>query len=113
MSYTKTISVQASAGGASTSSVVPLDIWLGAPVLLGCVVSGTITYTVQHTFDNVLASGTANATWFNHDNAVLVSATGNAEDNFIAAPRAVRLLAHTGNTGEVKMTIIQTGGYPT
>jgi hypothetical protein len=96
--------------GSGASPVIPLD-YIAAPfnVTLACVASGTVNYTVQHTFSDVFAPtySAATDTWFNHDNAVLVNATSNESDNFFFPVKGVRIQANTGNVGTVTMTALQ------
>ena len=110
MAYYKQITQR----GTGASNPIPLDQYLASPPLVAVKVSGAVNYTVQHTFDSPwVVGGLTTATWYNHGNSVLVSATGNAEDNFIAAPTAVRIVNHATTSGETTLTIIQTGGFPT
>ena len=83
-------------------------------VSLFCVVSGTVNYTVQHTGDDITNKTAASCTWFNHDNADLVNATTNQNDNFAFPVSASRVYLNSGN-GTVTLTSIQAGsaGGPT
>ncbi len=98
-------------GGAGSSDPVVFD-HLRNPfnISIGCVVSGTISYTIQHTFDwDYNTNGLpASPTWFNHDNADLVAATGNANDNYAFPCTAAKILQNSG-TGSVTVTFIQAG----
>lgn len=95
--------------GVSTSGVIPLD-YIQTPfgVSLSTVVNGSATYTIQHTFDDVLAPGfnPATANWYPHDNAVFVAATANANDNFAFPVRGVRINQTVG-AGSVTLTATQ------
>lgn len=97
--------------GTGSSGIVVFDI-LRNPfnVGIGCVASGTVNYTIQHTFDwdEVNNGVPAGATWFNHDDAVFVNATGNAESNFYFPVRAAKILVNSG-TGSATATFIQAG----
>lgn len=83
-------------------------------VSLFCVVSGSVNYTVQHTGDDIFNTLPANCTWFPHDNADLVAATTNQNDNFAYPVTASRVFLNSGN-GTVTLTSIQAGspGGPT
>jgi len=75
---------------------------------MAVVVSGTITYKVQYTFDNVFAAGytPSSGNWFDHPTLV-GSASGNSN---IAYPvNGIRLIT-TAGTGTATLTIIQAGG---
>jgi hypothetical protein len=105
------VTITASASGGSTPVV--LDFRLNPfSVAIGCVVSAgaTLTYTIQHTFDDPFQSGgLTNATWFDHDDSGLVNQTGNANGNYAFPVRASRInvTAYTG--GSVTVTYVQSG----
>lgn len=75
---------------------------------LGVTVSGTVTYTVQHTFDDVFASGfdPSSATWFDHP--TLAADTANADGNYAYPVTGIRVSV-TAGTGTATLTIIQAG----
>lgn len=94
---------------------IMLDI-MHAPfnISLFCVVTGTVNYTVQHTGDDIMNTAASSCTWFPHDNADLVNATTNQNDNFSFPVTATRIVMNSG-TGSVTLTVIQAGvgGGPT
>ena len=67
------------------------------------VVSGTVNYTVQHAFDDVISASTV---WFNHPD--VISLTANQDGNYAFPVRWVRLTVNSG-TGSATMTLIQAG----
>lgn len=78
-----------------------------ANIALGVVVNGVVNYTVQHTFDDPFKStGLTGATWYNHP--TLNAQTANADGNYMAPPRAVRIIRNSG-TGSATLTLVQTG----
>lgn len=94
--------------GATASPVYPPDNYITPfNLALSVVVSGTIDYTVQYTFDDVFAKGyTPSAgTWTDHPTLL-----GDASlDSNIAYPvTGVRIIGNSG-TGTAKLTIIQAG----
>jgi hypothetical protein len=96
--------VVVSVTGVGTSPVVPLDyLQLDFKVALGAVVSGTVTYTIQHTFDNIL-DPTVTPTWFNHDS--MVDLTANEDGNYFFPVRGTRVNL-TAGTGTVTLTVLQ------
>lgn len=101
--------VVVSSSGVSTSPLIALD-YVQTPfnVGLGTVVTGTVTYTIQHTFDDIYALNfnPATANWYNHDDAVFVAATANANSNFAYPVRACRI-NQTAGTGGVALTALQ------
>jgi len=96
--------------GVNTSAVYPTDHYVSPfNVALNVVVSGTITYTVQYTFDDVFAKGYDPSTgnWTNH--ASLTSQTTTKDSNIAYPVRGIRLTTSAG-TGTATLTIIQAGG---
>lgn len=96
--------------GVGTSNVFPVDTYV-APTNMGLavIVTGTITYKVQYTFDNVYAAGysptAGSSNWFDHPTLV-GSASGNSN---IAYPVTGIRLATTAGTGSATLTIVQAG----
>jgi hypothetical protein len=92
--------------GAGSSSIVPLDHYQSPfNVGIGVVVSGTVDYTIQHTYDDV-QNAAVTPTWFN--NATIAGKTGNFDGGYTLPVTAVKLLVNSG-TGTATATIIQAG----
>jgi len=92
--------------GAGSSSVAPLDTYRNPfNVGLGIVVSGTVNYTIQHTFDDIYNSSIT-PVWFSHP--TLLNLTVNADGNYAFPVRAVKILVNSG-AGSATATIIQAG----
>ena len=74
----------------------------------GVAVTGTVTFTVQHTFDDVFAAGfvAASATWHNHP--TVAGSTATADGNYAFPVRAVRINQTVGS-GSTRGTFIQAG----
>ena len=91
--------------GTGSSSIIPMNLD-STPfnVGFGVVASGTVTYTVQHTFDNPWT--TTNPTWFDHP--TVASETASADGNY-AFPVAAIKVAVTAGTGTATLTVIQAG----
>lgn len=94
-----------------TGSTAPIPMLLFVTpfnVGIGVVVSGTVNYTVQHTFDDVWATGytAGSGNWFNH--ASLASQAANADGNYAFPVTAIRLTVNSGS-GTATMTVIQAG----
>ena len=91
--------------GVGSSTIIPMNLD-STPfnVGFGVVLTGSATYTVQHTFDNPWT--TTNPTWFSHP--TVVNATANADGNY-AFPVAAIKVAVTANTGTATLTVIQAG----
>lgn len=97
--------VTVSKTGAGSTAAVPMNIY-ATPfnVGFGVVVSGTVNYTVQHTFDNPQTA--ASLTWFDHPT---VAAQATSQDGNYAFPvMAIRLTVNSGG-GTATMTVIQSG----
>lgn len=96
--------------GTGISGVCPIDHYIAPTnVTLGVTVTGTSTYTVQYTFDDVFANSYNPATgnWVDHPS--LTAQTGSKDSNLAYPARGVRLNV-TAGTGTVRLTIIQAGG---
>lgn len=97
------------ASGVNPTAVAPTNL-NATPfnIGLGIVVTGTVTYTVQHTFDDVYAAGfnPASATWFNH--ATLAAQTASADGNYAFPVRGIRVNI-TAGTGSIVATLAQAG----
>ena len=69
----------------------------------GVVVTGTVTYSVQHTFDDPAVGFT---TWFSHP--TIASQTANADGNYAFPVTGIKLLVTAGD-GTATMNLIQAG----
>lgn len=97
--------------GIASSSPINLDSYGLAPTSLQVTVSGTVSYTVQQTLDDLNAVGYVNATWVNHPDTNLVAATSTAQGNYAYVPQWVRITLNSG-TGSVVLTVVQAGTVP-
>ena len=104
--------VRVTVSSATSSKVIPLNTY-GDPfnVGIGCDVSagGSLTYTVQHTFDDVQSAtfSPSTATWYS--NSTLVSQTTDKDGNYSFPVTAIRLTVTAWTSGSVTMTVIQAG----
>lgn len=64
---------------------------------IGCTVSGTINYSLEHTFDNIA--------WFVNDD--IATKTAKEDTNYAFPIWAVRLVVHSVSGGSVTMTLLQ------
>jgi len=97
--------------GVGVSAPIPLDQYQ-SPTNVGLAVdilTGTATYTVQHTFEDVFAVGfnPATAKWFDHP--TLVGLVADADGNYSAPPIACRLNVAVSSGGTVGFTVVQAG----
>jgi hypothetical protein len=101
--------VNVSVTGVGVSNPIPQDINVTPfNIGFGVVVTGTVTYSIQHTFDNVYSTGYNPATgnWFTHPD--VVSQTVNSDGNYAFPITAMRLNV-TAGTGTANLTSIQAG----
>lgn len=104
--------VEIGVNGLGDSKAIPFDMYpTPFNVGIGCVISSTPTYTVQHTFDNPFAATfePSAATWFNHDDTDLVGATANQNSNYAFGCRASRVRLTAGSGSGVTVTYTQAG----
>jgi hypothetical protein len=77
----------------------PFNIGFGA-----VIVSGTATYSVQHTFDDVFDPAVTPVAF---DNANATAQTTNKDSNYSFPVRAIRLNVTAGTSPVVKLTFLQ------
>jgi len=98
--------VVVSVTGVANSAAIPLDHRAQVfNVNLEVVVSGSETYTVQYTLDDIYSS--VAPTWFNH--ATLAAQTTSQTGTITSPVSAVRLQG-TAGTGTATLTILQASG---
>ena len=90
--------------GVGTSAWIPLD-YKQSPfnVGFGVVTNGTVTYDIEHTFDDVFDSSIT-PTAFKH--SYLTSQTTNKDGNYAFPINAVRI-NNTAGTGTTTVTLLQ------
>jgi hypothetical protein len=101
--------VQFTVTGVGESQVCPIDTYISPSNMgMSVIVSGTITYKVQYTFDNVFASTyvPASGNWFDHPTLV---GSASANSNIAYPVTGIRLIT-TAGAGSATLTIIQAGG---
>jgi hypothetical protein len=90
--------------GTGTSAWIPVDYTqANFGIGFGCVVSGTVTYDVQHTFDNI-QDISISPTAFTH--STVTGETANQDGNYAFPIRAIRLNV-TAGSGSVTITVLQ------
>lgn len=92
----------------TNSATIPTD-WRenDFKLSMGVVVSGTLTYTVEHTFDDI-QDPSVTPTWRATDGLTALTATDEGNINFPI--RAVRLNVTAFTSGSATLTVIQAGG---
>ena len=87
------------------SRMIPLN-WRGGTVALNFTVTGTLSYTVQQTTDNLRVAGPFN--WISVDDTDLVTATTSQNGSFTAVPTAFRVVINSYTTGaELALNMVQ------
>ena len=94
-------------GTTGVTDPIVLDEGGHSEVALQVEVTGTVTYTVQQTVDNVFTD--ASPTWFDHPDTNLQAQTVSRQGNYAQAPFAVRVNM-TAGTGTVRLTVQQNRG---
>jgi len=96
----------------SVADSLPIPVDYRAQVFqigFACVVSSgaSLTYTVQHTFDDVFSPtfNPATATWFNH--SAVVGETASKDGNYAFPFTAIRLSVSAHTSGSVTLMVIQ------
>ena len=79
------------------TNVTPVNIGFGV------LVTGTVTYTVQHTFDD---PATGFSTWFSHP--TVVDETTNQDGNYAFPVTGIKVLVTAGD-GTAALKLIQAG----
>lgn len=90
-------------GAGSTSAIVMNTNATPFNVGFGVTVSGTVSYTVQHTFDD---PATGFTTWFPHP--TIASQAANADGNYAFPVSGIRLTVASGG-GTATLNVIQAG----
>lgn len=62
---------------------------------LNIIVTGTINYTIQQTFNNIQTLDRTTINWLNQDDSTLVAATASSNGNYIAGVIATRLVVNS------------------
>ena len=91
--------------GTGSTAVIPID-YLLTPVNVGfgVVATGTVNYTVQHTFDEAIRGTPTN--WFDH--ATVAAQTTAKTGSYDFPISAIRVTVNSG-TGSAALTVLQAG----
>lgn len=104
--------VRVQVGSQTTSAVIPMDQYI-SPFNAGISVDlsdgADLTYTVQHTFENVFANGwsPASAKWYSHSS--LAAKTASSDGNYAYPVSAIRLNVTAYTSGTAVMNVLQAG----
>lgn len=104
--------IRLAVSSATTSPVVVLNQYT-TPFNVGIAVTlsagASLTYKVQHTFDDVFdpAFNAATATWFDH--STLTAKTASADGNYAFPVTAIRLNVTPYTSGTATFNVVQAG----
>ena len=90
-------------GTGSSSSIVTNTNTTPFNVGFGVVATGTVTYTIQHTFDS---PGTGFTTWYPHP--TIAAKTDNQDGNYAFPVSGIKILV-TAGAGTATLNLIQAG----
>ena len=93
----------AQTGTGSSSSIVMNTNTTPFNVGFGVVATGTVTYTIQHTFDS---PGTGFTTWYPHP--TIAAKTDNQDGNYAFPVSGIKVLV-TAGAGTATLNLIQAG----
>jgi hypothetical protein len=71
----------------------------GGIVGLNIIVTGTINYTIQQTFNDIQTLNRTSINWLNNDDTALVASTASGNGNYIAGIIATRLVVNSYSSG--------------
>lgn len=95
---------------AGVTPPIPLDHYRQPfNVGIGVAATGTLTFDVEHTFDDIYAPNfnPATATWYK--NTALTARTTSTDGNYIVPVMAVRLNVTAFTSGSATITVLQAG----
>ena len=90
-------------GAGSSSSIVTNTNTTPFNVGFGVIATGTVTYTIQHTFDS---PGTGFTTWYPHP--TIAAKTDNQDGNYAFPVSGIKVLV-TAGAGTATLNLIQAG----
>lgn len=105
--------IRKTVSAAAVSAPIPLDHYI-SPFNVGLGVSfsagAAMTYSVEHTFDDIWKADfdPATATWYL--NSGLTAKTASLDGNYLFPVTAVRLNVTAHTSGSATLTVIQAGG---
>lgn len=102
--------VRVTVGALGASNPIILDHYQRPfSIGIGAVVSGTLVFTIEHTFDDVFAASfnPATATWLS--DASLRDKSASTTANYAYPVMAIRINVTSWTSGSVTMTVIQAG----
>jgi hypothetical protein len=102
--------VSVTVSSVAASQPIPMGIHVTPfNVGFGVVVTGTVTYNVEHTFDDIYSPtfNASTANWFQH--STVTAQSTNKDSNYAFPVRAIRLNVTANTAGTATLTLIQAG----
>lgn len=97
------VQIVSQTGVGSSSSIVVNTNATPVNIGFGVIVTGTVNYTVQHTFDD---PATGFSTWFPHP--TIASQVANADGNYAFPVTGIKVLVNSGS-GTATLKLVQAG----
>jgi hypothetical protein len=97
------VQIVSKTGTGSSSAIAMNDNVTPFNVGFGVTVTGTVTYTIQHTFDD---PATGFTTWFSHP--TIAAKSDNQDGNYAFPVSGIKVLV-TAGSGTATMNLIQAG----
>jgi len=96
-------------GASKSSAAIVTDTYISPfNVGFGVVITGVVSYSIQHTFDN--PQTVANPTWFFHPSTPSgTPVTANLDGNYAFPVAAIKILTSASNSNTITLTVIQAG----
>lgn len=91
--------------------IVPDLLQNPTTIAVAAVVTGTISYTVQHTFNDPQSGNPDTWTWINIEDTNMATATATKDSNYAFPPRAIAILINSG-TGSLVFYVTQATNAP-
>ena len=94
---------------------IPLDRYVNGYAVAVTMKSPGVIYTLQHSFDDPYqrwsVSMNTSATWFNHDDLIMVNGSTNNDSNYAFPPTACRLVVTRAASAAnpVTLTVVPMG----
>lgn len=102
--YTLTPGTAGTAGAPILTNVNNVAVGIG----VAAYATGTVNYTLYHTYDDIQNVVAANLIWFQHGVSNMVAATTSQETNFVMPISAMQFILNSGS-GSVATRVNQQG----
>lgn len=104
LGFTLTPGAAGTAGASIPMNVNNVSVGVG----VAAYVTGTVSYTLYHTYDDIENAANVTPTWFQHGVSNMNNATSTQESNFVIPISAVQFILNSGS-GSVNVRVLQQG----